>query len=372
LTLKRIVHFHSLSARSCKRLGKTPNNTRNICTARSRVLKTAHPEVGMNFQTLADKALAGIIPEREELQSVLAATDEELPELLSAAFRVRRHYYGKRVQIHVLQNAKSGLCPEDCHYCSQSSVSHAPIDRYPFMAKEELVERARQAQAAGAVRFCIVNSGRGPTNKEIDDIAEAVREIRRKTGMNVCCSLGLMNEDKAQKLKDAGVGRVNHNLNTSRAHHPEIVTTHTYDDRVATIENVKHAGIGTCSGGIIGMGESDEDIIDLALTLRAMDIDSIPVNFLNSIPTTPFERKKELTPQRCLKTLCLFRFVNPAKEIRVAGGREVNLRSLQPLSLYPANSIFVNGYLTTPGQQASDAHQMIADLGFELDSPAPI
>jgi biotin synthase len=326
----------------------------------------------MNFQTLADKALAGIIPEREELQSVLAATDEELPELLSAAFRVRRHYYGKRVQIHVLQNAKSGLCPEDCHYCSQSSVSHAPIDRYPFMAKEELVERARQAQAAGAVRFCIVNSGRGPTNKEIDDIAEAVREIRRKTGMNVCCSLGLMNEDKAQKLKDAGVGRVNHNLNTSRAHHPEIVTTHTYDDRVATIENVKHAGIGTCSGGIIGMGESDADIIDLALTLRAMDIDSIPVNFLNSIPTTPFERKKELTPQRCLKTLCLFRFVNPAKEIRVAGGREVNLRSLQPLSLYPANSIFVNGYLTTPGQQASDAHQMIADLGFELDSPAPI
>lgn len=326
----------------------------------------------MNFQTLADKALAGNVPEREELQSVLAATDEELPELLSAAFRVRRHYYGKRVQIHVLQNAKSGLCPEDCHYCSQSSVSHAPIDRYPFMAKEELVERARQAQAAGAVRFCIVNSGRGPTNKEIDEIAEAVREIRRKTGMNVCCSLGLMNEDKAQKLKDAGVGRVNHNLNTSRAHHPEIVTTHTYDDRVATIENVKHAGIGTCSGGIIGMGESDEDIIDLALTLRAMDIDSIPVNFLNSIPTTPFEQKKELTPQRCLKTLCLFRFVNPAKEIRVAGGREVNLRSLQPLSLYPANSIFVNGYLTTPGQQASDAHQMIADLGFELDSPAPI
>lgn len=326
----------------------------------------------MNFQTLADKALAGIVPEREELQSVLAATDEELPEILSAAFRVRRHYYGKRVQIHVLQNAKSGLCPEDCHYCSQSSVSHAPIDRYPFMAREELVERARQAQAAGAVRFCIVNSGRGPTNKEIDEIAEAVREIRRKTGMNVCCSLGLMNEDKAQKLKDAGVGRVNHNLNTSRAHHPEIVTTHTYDDRVATIENVKHAGIGTCSGGIIGMGESDEDIIDLALTLRAMDIDSIPVNFLNSIPTTPFEQKKELTPQRCLKTLCLFRFVNPAKEIRVAGGREVNLRSLQPLSLYPANSIFVNGYLTTPGQQASDAHQMIADLGFELDSPAPI
>ena len=326
----------------------------------------------MQFQQLADKVLQGVLPDREELHAVLAATDEQLPNLLSAAFKVRHHYFGKRVQIHVLQNAKSGLCPEDCHYCSQSSVSGAPIDRYPFMAKDQLVERARQAKAAGAVRFCIVNSGRGPTGKEIDDIAEAVREIRRETGMNVCCSLGLMNEDKTQKLKEAGVGRVNHNLNTSRSYHPKIVTTHTYDDRVATLDSVKHAGIGTCSGGIIGMGESDEDIIDLALTLRAMEIDSIPVNFLNSIPQTPFETKRELTPQRCLKTLCLFRFVNPDKEIRVAGGREVNLRSLQPLALYPANSIFVNGYLTTPGQGASDAHRMIADLGFELDVPAPI
>jgi biotin synthase len=326
----------------------------------------------MDFQQLADKALEGSIPQREELKAVLDARDEQLPELLSAAFKVRHHYYGKRVQIHVLQNAKSGLCPEDCHYCSQSSVSDAPIDRYPFMTKEKLVESARQAKAAGAVRFCIVNSGRGPTNKEIDEIAEAVREIREKTGMNICCSLGLMNEEKIQRLKKVGVGRVNHNLNTSRAFHPEIVTTHTYDDRMATIENVKHAGVSTCSGGIIGMGESDDDIIDLALALRAMDIDSIPINFLHSIPKTPFEAKKQLTPQKCLKTLCLFRFANPSKEIRVAGGREVNLRSLQPLSLYPANSLFVNGYLTTPGQEASDAHQMIADLGFELDQPAQI
>jgi biotin synthase len=326
----------------------------------------------MDFQQLADKALQGILPEREELKAILNAPDEQLPEILSAAFRVRHHYYGKRVQIHVLQNAKSGLCPEDCHYCSQSSVSDAPVERYTFMPKEQLVESAKQAKAAGAVRFCIVNSGRGPTNKEIDEIADAVREIRAQTGMNVCCSLGLMNEDKTQKLAAAGVGRVNHNLNTSREHHAEIVTTHTYDDRVATIESVKRAGIGTCSGGIIGMGESDDDIINLAMTLRAMDIDSIPVNFLNSIPKTPFEQKRELTPQRCLKTLCLFRFVNPSKEIRVAGGREVNLRSLQPLSLYPANSMFVNGYLTTPGQDATDAHQMIRDLGFELDQPAAI
>jgi biotin synthase len=326
----------------------------------------------MDFHQLADKALRNIIPERAELKAVLQASEEQLPELLSAAFKVRRHYYGKRVQIHVLQNAKSGLCPEDCHYCSQSSVSEAPIERYKFMSKESLVERAKQAKAAGAVRFCIVNSGRGPTPNEIDEIAEAVREIRAATGMNICCSLGLMTEEKVRRLKEVGVGRINHNLNTSRAHHPAIVTTHTYDDRVATIENVKKAGVSTCSGGIIGMGESDDDIIDLALSLRAMDIDSIPVNFLTSIAHTPFEDKHELTPQRCLKTLCLFRFLNPSKEIRVAGGREINLRSLQPLALYAANSIFVNGYLTTPGQEASDAHQMIRDLGFELDQPAAI
>ncbi|HZD39522.1 MAG TPA: biotin synthase BioB, partial [Terriglobales bacterium] len=296
----------------------------------------------MDFALLAEKSLQGELLDRKEMHAVLAASDDELPDLLSAAFRVRRRYFGKRVQIHVLMNAKSGLCPEDCHYCSQSSVSEAPIDKYPFLPKEKLIEGAMKAKAAGAVRFCIVNSGRGPTNNEVEEIAEAVREIKERVGINVCCSLGLMSEEKARTLKQAGVGRINHNLNTSRQHHPEIVTTHTYDDRMQTLGNVKSAGVGTCSGGIIGMGESDEDIIDLALALRAMDIDSIPVNFLNAIPQTPFEDKKQLTPQKCLKTLCLFRFVNPNKEIRVAGGREVNLRSLQPLSLYPANSIFVN------------------------------
>ena len=326
----------------------------------------------MDFALLAEKSLQGELLDRKEMHAVLEASDDELPDLLSAAFRVRRRYFGKRVQIHVLMNAKSGLCPEDCHYCSQSSVSEAPIDKYPFLPKEKLIEGAMKAKAAGAVRFCIVNSGRGPTNNEVDEIADAVREIKERVGINICCSLGLLSEEKARTLKQAGVGRINHNLNTSRQHHPEIVTTHTYDDRMQTIGNVKSAGVGTCSGGIIGMGESDEDIIDLALALRAMDIDSIPVNFLNAIPQTPFEDKKQLSPQKCLKTLCLFRFVNPNKEIRVAGGREVNLRSLQPLSLYPANSIFVNGYLTTPGQAASDAHQMIEDLGFELDQPAAI
>src|SRR5688500_6959965 len=248
----------------------------------------------MDFGKLADKSLQGELLERDEMKAVLNASDEQIPELVSAAFRVRHHYFGKRVQIHMLQNAKSGLCPEDCHYCSQSSVSEAAIDRYPFLSKEQLVEGARRAKEAGAVRYCIVNSGRGPTNKEIEQIAAAVKEIREKVGINICCSLGLMSEDKIRALKDVGVGRINHNLNTSREYHPEIVTTHTFDDRVATVQNVKSAGVGTCSGGIIGMGESDDDIINLALTLRAMDIESIPVNFLHSIPKRSEEHTSEL------------------------------------------------------------------------------
>ena len=321
----------------------------------------------MNFESLSEKSLRLDILNRDEMISVLHAPDERLPELLDAAFRVRRHYFGKRVQIHVLMNAKSGLCPEDCHYCSQSSVSTAPIDKYPLLPRERLLEGARRAKEAGAIRYCMVNSGRGPTLKEIEEMAEVVCRIKDSVPINICCSLGLLNEAKAKILKEAGVERVNHNLNTSRRYHPQICSTHAYEDRVETVEHVKAAGLSPCCGGIIGMGEQDDDIMDLALALRELDVESIPINFLHPISGTPLQGANHLTPQHCLKALCLFRFINPGKEIRVAGGREINLRSLQPLSLYPANSIFVNGYLTTSGQNASDAHRMIEDLGFEID-----
>ena len=326
----------------------------------------------MNYETLAEKSLQDQILTREEMREVLNAPEDRLPELLNAAFKVRYHYFGKKVQIHVLQNAKSGLCPEDCHYCSQSSISEASIDKYPLLPRERLIEGAIKAKAAGAVRYCMVNSGRGPTDKEIEEMAEVVREIKSKVKINICCSLGIMSEEKARILKEAGVERINHNLNTSQRHHADICTTHTYEDRVETVKNVKAAGLSSCCGGIIGMGETDDDIMDLALALRELDVDSIPVNFLHSIPGTPFEGLEHLTPQRCLKTLCLLRFINPSKEIRVAGGREVNLRSLQPMSLYPANSIFVNGYLTTPGQRDTEAHRMIEDLGFEIEEQVTV
>ncbi len=321
----------------------------------------------MDYEALAEKSLKGEIATREEMSEVLGAPNERLPELLAAAFRVRHHYFGRRVQIHVLQNAKSGLCPEDCHYCSQSSISKAPVDKYPLLPRERLIEGAIKAKAAGAVRYCMVNSGRGPTQREIEEIAEVVQEIKSNVPINICCSLGIMDEAKARILKEAGVERVNHNLNTSRRHHPNICTTHTYEDRLVTVENVKSAGLSPCCGGIMGMGETEEDVMDLALALRELDVDSIPINFLHPIPGTPFEGMNDLTPQKCLKILCLFRFISPSKEIRVAGGREINLRSLQPMSLYPANSIFVNGYLTTPGQRATEAHRMIEDLGFEIE-----
>lgn len=324
----------------------------------------------MAFEVLAVKSLGGELLSRDEMQAVLDAPDEELPGLLAAAFKVRQHYFGKRVQIHVLQNAKSGLCPEDCHYCSQSSISKAPVDKYPLLPREKLIEGAIKAKAAGAVRYCMVNSGRGPTRKEIDEMSEVVQEIRSQVPISICCSLGLMNEEKLKILKQAGVQRINHNLNTSQRHHPNICTTHTYKDRVATVRNVKSVGLTACCGGIIGMGETDDDIMDMALALKELDVDSIPINFLHPIPGTPFEGMHHLTPQRCLKVLCLLRFVNPSKELRVAGGREINLRSLQPMSLYPANSIFVNGYLTTPGQRATEGHRMIEDLGFEIEQSA--
>ncbi len=321
----------------------------------------------LDFEKLAEKSLKGEILTREEMNGVLHAPDAELPDLLAAAFKVRHHYFGKRVQIHVLQNAKSGLCPEDCHYCSQSSISNAPIDKYPLLPRERLLEGAFKAKAAGAVRYCMVNSGRGPTQREIEELAEVVCEIKSQVPINICCSLGLMNEAKARILKEAGVERINHNLNTSRRHYPKICSTHTYEDRVETVQNVKSAGLSSCCGGIIGMGETDDDIMEMALSLRELDVDSIPINFLHPISGTPLEGANHLTPQRCLKVLCLLRFINPGKELRVGGGREINLRSLQPMSLYPANSIFVNGYLTTPGQRATEAHRMIEDLGFEIE-----
>lgn len=319
------------------------------------------------FDDLAARSIGGATLSRAECQAILRCPDERVLELLNAAYRVRRHFCGNRVHLHLLINAKSGLCPEDCHYCSQSKVSRADIDRYPLLSLERLLDGARRARAARSRRYCIVISGRGATPHEVEYLAEAVRLIKSEVDIGICCSAGLLSEESARQLKEAGVEQLNHNLNTSERFYPEICTTHTYRDRMNTLLAARRTGLSLCSGAIFGQGETEADIIDVALALRALQPQSIPVNFLLAIPGTPFEEIDDLTPHQCLKILCLMRFLNPSQEIRVSAGREVHLRSLQPLALYPASSVFVSGYLTTPGQSYQDTWKMIEDLGFEVE-----
>ncbi|MFC7439879.1 biotin synthase BioB [Laceyella putida] len=322
------------------------------------------------WERLADKALAGERLSLAEGLQVLQAPDEEILPLLHAAFRVRKAHFGKKVKLNMIMNAKSGLCPEDCGYCSQSIVSTAPIEKYSLLQKDQLIAGAKEAQRRKAGTFCIVASGRGPTKGELAEVVAAVKEIKKEMPMKICACLGLLTEEQARQLKEAGVDRYNHNLNTSAGHYDRITTTHTYEDRVRTVETIKAAGISPCSGCIIGMGETMEQVVEMGYALRELDADSVPVNFLHAIPGTPLAHLDELQPLYCLKVLALFRFLLPTKEIRVSGGREINLRQLQPLSLYAANAIFVGDYLTTEGQTVKLDHQMIADLGFEIEECA--
>ena len=323
----------------------------------------------MIYDTFADRALAGACLSRDEARSVLSSGDDEMLDVLAAAYRVRRHYWGNRVRLHFLLNAQSGLCPEDCHYCTQSSVSTSEIEKYPMLAREKILAAAGRAAALKAGTFCLVISGRSPGERVFGKVLDTVRDIRSQYNLKVCACLGLLSADQTVRLKDAGVETVNHNLNTSSHFHGEVCTTHTFDDRVATVEHVKAAGIKTCSGGIIGMGESDDDVIDLAMSLRELDVRSVPVNFLLPLDGTPFAERRLLDPRRCLRVLALYRFLLPSQEIRIAGGREAHLRSLQPLGLYPANSIFIGDYLTSRGQPASADYEMIRDAGFVLETP---
>jgi len=319
------------------------------------------------WNDLADQVLGGYQLTADEALAVLAAPDEELLELLAAAYRVRRRYFGRTVQLYFLMNAKSGLCPEDCGYCSQSKVSEADIPRYNLLNREQLLAGAAAAAERQAKTYCIVISARGPNEREISAIEQIVPEIKQQRyGLNICACLGLLTPAQAERLAACGVDRVNHNLNTSAERYGDICTTHTYQDRIDTLQAVRNAGMELCSGGIIGMGEGPRDVVSMALALRELGVESIPVNFLNPIEGTPLAGHWELTPNYCLKVLAMFRLVNPSRELRIAGGRELHLRSLQPLGLYAANSIFVGDYLTTKGQLPEADYAMLRDMGFEI------
>ena len=320
----------------------------------------------LSWNEMADLALAGESLSRADAMRILRADDDQLLAILDAAYRVRREYFGKTVQLYYLKNAKSGLCPEDCNYCSQSKISEAPIEKYAMLNAERLLDGARKAAESKARTYCIVASGRGPSDREVDHVANVVRQIKDQYGLHICCCLGLLKPEQALKLKAAGVDRVNHNLNTSERYHEEICTTHTFKDRLETLDICRSAGLELCAGMIVGMGEVHEDVVDVAIKLSELNVESIPINFLNSIEGTPLQAVRELDPRFCLKVLAMFRLTNPKAELRIAGGREVNLRSMQTMGLYPANSMFVSDYLTTPGQKAEEDFRMISDLGFQI------
>jgi biotin synthase len=316
---------------------------------------------------LAQHAIDGGALTHDDALAIIRADDADVPALVAAAHRVRRHYFGNTVKVNFLVNIKSGICPEDCHYCSQSKLSKAPIDKYALLSGNDILTAARRGHEFGARRVCLVASGRGPSDGDVAHIGAAVRDVLAELpDAEICACLGLLTIEQSSALRHAGVFAYNHNLNTTEAHYGEICETHTYADRVETVGIAREAGLSPCCGALFGMGESDDDIVEVAFALRDLRVDSLPVNFLIPIQGTPLAGRWELTPNRCLKILCLMRLSNPESELRIAGGREHHLRSLQPMGLLVANSIFIGDYLTAKGQKPEDDIAMIRDLGFEI------
>jgi len=322
------------------------------------------------YSRLAERALRDEPPTEAEAAWILDGEDVALLPLLHAAFVPREKHFGRAVKVHVLNNIQNGLCPEDCGYCSQSRDSDASIRKYPLKSDEEILAEAEAAARSGASRYCMVASGRGPTLERTRKLAGLVKEIKSRWPIEVCISAGLVDEEHARILADAGLDRFNHNLNTSEEHYAEICSTHTYEDRVRTLQAIKKCGIEPCSGLIMGMGETTDDLIGVGFRLRELEVQSIPVNFLIPIDGNPVRRDGSLSPERCLRALALMRLVNPRAELRAAGGREGHLRSLGALLLWPANSLFVEGYLTTRGDAVNDTYAMIRDAGFEVEGNA--
>ncbi|ALG06558.1 biotin synthase BioB [Kibdelosporangium phytohabitans] len=316
---------------------------------------------------LVSKALRRERPTRSEALAVLGGA-EELLDVVAAGAKVRREFFGKRVKLNTIINMKSGLCPEDCSYCSQRLGSATEILKYSWITPEAAADTADAAVRAGAKRVCLVASGRGPGNRDITRIETTIEAIKKDNPhVEVCVCLGLLSDGQAERLAKAGAHAYSHNLNTSEERYADICTTHTFADRVDTLKQAGAAGLSPCSGAIFGMGESDSDIVDLAVALRELDPDSVPVNFLIPFEGTPLGQRWELTPERCLRILALFRFYFPDVEVRLAGGREIHLRGMQPLALHLANSIFLGDYLTSEGQPGEDDRQMIADAGFVVE-----
>lgn len=321
------------------------------------------------YNQLAGQSIANETLARSTALEILTPGKVELLPLLSAAFEVRKKYCGKEVSIHIINNAQNGFCPESCRYCAQAKTSDSDIEEYPLKSDAEILAEAKNAREKGAFRYCMVFAGRGPSSTRVAHIARLIREIKAKyPSLQVCVSSGLLDEGNAMILKEAGLDRLNHNLNTSQRHYPNICTTHTYADRLNTLASARRAEIQLCSGMIVGMGEGHSDILEVVYALRQLAVESIPVNFYIPIEGNALGPVSDLSPEYCLRVLCLFRLLNPKAEIRVAAGRELHLRSMQVMALYPANSLFLDGYLNTKGDDRRRTLQMIRDAGFTIRS----
>jgi biotin synthase len=318
------------------------------------------------LNNLTERVISGEKLTKEEGLQILSIPDELVMELVEEASKVREYFFKNQMEFCSLINAKNGACTEDCSFCAQSSHYKTPINAYGLVSKDEMLAGAEKAVAINANRYCIVVSGRRASKEEVDKIADAVKEIKESYPIKVCCSLGTIDEEDLAKLKDAGVDRINHNLETSEKYFPKIVSTHTWKERYETIKKIQKVGLSTCTGGIFGMGESDEDIVDLAMTYRDLKVDSIPLNFLIPIPGTPLGDKHNLTPLKCLKIIALFRLFNPKSEIRLCGGRELNLKDYHDIAFEVANCLMAGGYLTRAGREPGKDEEMARRLGREL------
>ena len=328
----------------------------------------------LTFQFLNEltaSVLKGAAITLEEAQRIhFLETQEEIVMLIAHANMIRNHFKGSRIDLCAVVNAKSGRCSEDCIFCAQSAHYETDVKTYPMLDTGKIVDAAEAAKGEGAHRFGIVTSGKGITGDEgLAEICEAIRGITKSSDVVPCASLGVLDSEQCRLLSEAGLTRYHHNLETAESYFPSICSTHSYDERVKTVRMLKDEGFEVCSGGIFGLGETPEQRIELAFALKELDVDSVPLNFLNPVAGTPAEKCPPLSPLEILKTIALFRFVLPEKDIRMCGGRERSLRTLQPLMYFAgANGTMVGNYLTTSGRDAAIDLQEIMDLGLTADS----
>lgn len=321
------------------------------------------------ISSLTAHVLAGGAIDADDAALLSRASGNDLLQLFAGATEIRDTFVGRQVHLCSILNAKSGRCAENCSFCAQSAFHKTDAPVYPLVDEERIVAAARESEAMGSCCYGIITSGTSiKTAEELDIICRAVQRIRRETAISPSCSLGIIDAATAQALKAAGVETYHHNLETARSFFPNICTTHDYEQDVATVRAAKQAGMRVCCGGIFGLGETPEQRIEMAMTLRELDADSIPLNFLNPIPGTRLADADNLTPMECLQIIALYRFILPGKKISVCGGREKNLRDLQSWIFFAgASGMMIGNYLTTTGRNPEHDHQMLRDLGLEFE-----